>query len=919
VALGPSQHTSHELDTTGRERHGGGSQVRKVFLVACAATALVLPVVAVTGQAGSTPARAPAPAGPAGPVVPAERAEPTAAPVVSPRLTDVPLGSAGLAAGRQVSTGEPDAPVVRVAARELTVRRPVTARFSAVGVTWAANQAVGEVRVELRHRLGRGRWSGWSTIEPGDADAADAAARPGSRGGTDAVWTGPSTGVEARVAPISGAPPSDVRLTLVDPGGSAADATPTPTPTAGTLAAVARPKIYPRAQWGADPRLMGWTPEYSRSLKAGFLHHTAGTNSYTSTQVPAILRSIYAFHSRTRGWGDIGYNFLVDRFGRVWEGRYGGMDSTVVGAHAGGFNADTFGVSMLGTYETTAVPAATVNAVSAVFAWKLARWNLDPYGTARLTSSGGGTSRYRAGTAVTKNVVSGHRDVGNTSCPGSRGFAALPTIRRQAAARIAAGGGAGGGGVGGPPAPPPPPAGPPRLTSPAVSPGSVPYAATAGPRITAGVTGSGSWSVAVTRDCGGAVVRRWSGSGARVDLRWDLRDGGGSRVRPGAYTVVVSPTATAGGTGSYSARVTVQPPTGTAPIATGPLPAPGPARYVPVTPVRVLDTREVVGGGDRMPLGGGRRLDVPVLGVGGLPASGVSAVVVSTAATCANADTPVTLWPAGSRAPVASQLSVSAAVGTAAALATVRLGAGGRISVTAGRGSPDVILDVVGYLPLAGGAGYHPVAASRIVDAVLEAGETRVVRGPVPAGAVAMMVNVAVVRPGAPGAVRLWPAGQDRPRIADLRYVAGTDASDRAVVRLDPRGETSMHNESVQPVRVVLDLSGWFGGTGQRFTAVTPTRLPAVRLPAATDVTVPVGAVPAGSTVVASLSLRSSARTWAVAWSRGSRPATADLHAGPGRWETSLLTLPVAADGRIRLRSSAGSAQAVLDVVGYHR
>jgi len=833
---------------------------------------------------------------------------------VSPVLTDIPLGSGAVPTGRLVSTGELDARVVRLSARELVVRRPSTTRFAAVGVTWAPDRSVGAVRVELRHRLGTGRWSGWSTVEQGDAGP-DPAVRPGSRDGTDPVWTGTSTGVEARVSPVSGSAPRDVRLTLVDPRDSAADATATPlatgapsvgeVPSAGggptALASAPRPAIYTRAQWGADPSLMTWDPEYAPRLKAGFLHHTVDSNAYAPADVPRILRAIYAFHSRSRGWGDIGYNFVVDRFGRTWEGRYGGVDSTVIGAHTGGFNAGTFGVAMLGTYSTTPVPAATVGSLSAVFAWKLARWNLDPYGTARLTSSGGGTSRYAAGTVVTKNVISGHRDVGSTSCPGDRGYAQLPTIRRSVASRITTAG----------------------LVSPAVSPTSVPYAASTGPRITAGLSGSSAWTVTVTRDCPAGPTRRWSGTGGQVDTRWDLRDSAGQPARPGTYAVSLAPTADGSGT-RYTATVTVRPPTGTPALAAGALPRAGTAGFVPVASVRVLDTRTTLGDAGGLPLGGGRRVDVPVLGVGGVPASGVAAVLVSATGFCSTAAGPLTLWPAGTARPGTTAVSVTRAPGTSAALAAVRVGAGGKVSVAGGGGSTDAALDVVGWLPLSGGAGFHPVPGTRVLDTVLDPGQTREVPvGAVPPGATAVLANAAVVGPSAPGHLRVWAAGSPRPAAASVTFVAGVTGSDRVVVPL-AGGEVALHNQSTGSARVVLDVTGWYGEAGARFTAVVPSRLALGTLPrdavAAVPVTGRAGLPAAGvAAVVGTLSVRPSARTWVAAWPSGGRPPTADLHAEAGGWESTLLVVPAGTDGKVRFYSAGGDATAVLDVVGYYR
>ena len=86
-------------------------------------------------------------------------------------------------------------------------------------------------------------------------------------------------------------------------------------------------------------------------VHAGFVHHTVNANDYTRAQVPGILRSIYAYHTKSRGWSDIGYNFLVDRFGRIWEGRYGGVDRPVVGAHTLGYNDNAFAMSAIGNFE----------------------------------------------------------------------------------------------------------------------------------------------------------------------------------------------------------------------------------------------------------------------------------------------------------------------------------------------------------------------------------------------------------------------------------------------------------------------------------------------------------------------------------------------------------------------------------------
>ena len=132
-----------------------------------------------------------------------------------------------------------------------------------------------------------------------------------------------------------------------------------------------KPKIYSRAQWGADERMRDKGSLHYFEVHAGFVHHTVNANDYTRAQVPGILRSIYAYHTRSRGWSDVGYNFLVDRFGRIWEGRYGGVDRPVVGAHTLGYNDNSFAMSAIGNFELRRPSKAMLQAYGALFAWKL--------------------------------------------------------------------------------------------------------------------------------------------------------------------------------------------------------------------------------------------------------------------------------------------------------------------------------------------------------------------------------------------------------------------------------------------------------------------------------------------------------------------------------------------------------------------
>ncbi|MCF6744579.1 hypothetical protein E9529_09855 [Blastococcus sp. KM273128] len=365
---------------------------------------------------------------------------PEAAPVTT-ATEEVALGSVDAPAPEaDVQTGT-TVPVEGVpdTAPALTVSRTDVAPFSLVGVTWAYDPAVTDVLVQVRVQVSDGGWGAWTEVgtEDAGADAGHDGGAGERRGGTSPLWTGPSTGVEVELVTRSGAAPVDVQLDLVDPGTSEADGSLTAPAIQDTAhAAAAMPHVYSRAQWGADEGFRTWDPEYAPTIQAATLHHTADTNNYTAEQVPAMMRSIYRYHAVSLGWGDIGYNVIVDKFGRLWEGRAGGLASTVIGAHAGGFNTGTFGVSMLGNYETAPTTRPMVDAVAAIVAWKFSLYGIDPAGTTRLTSRGGGTSKYSAGTAVTLPTLFGHRDVGSTACPGRYGYAELPGIRAQVVDRM---------------------------------------------------------------------------------------------------------------------------------------------------------------------------------------------------------------------------------------------------------------------------------------------------------------------------------------------------------------------------------------------------------------------------------------------------------------------------------------------------
>ncbi|WP_436777278.1 peptidoglycan recognition protein family protein [Yinghuangia sp. YIM S09857] len=348
---------------------------------------------------------------------------------VAAQETPVPVSGASYTValpglpGADVRSPGPGQPAVLVPARS-------THDFSLVGVSWDDPSARPDFEVSVRTRTA-GAWTPWRPLHTGDAmgQYADAPRPAAARGATEPLWVGRSDAVQARVEVRSGRLPGGLRLDLVDPGTSPADARMTGRATdAAPGRAAGRPAIVTRGEWGADETLRDLDVKYTNTVKVMFVHHDNNTYA-TCADSPSVLRSIYRYHVETNGWADIGYNFLVDRCGTVFEGRAGGVDKPVLGAHTLGFNTNSSSVAAMGTYTDTAPPDALLDSMSRVIAWKLGLHGADPLGKAQLTSGDSG-SRFPAGTNVRFNVVSGHRDAFNTECPGERLYEALPKLRR---------------------------------------------------------------------------------------------------------------------------------------------------------------------------------------------------------------------------------------------------------------------------------------------------------------------------------------------------------------------------------------------------------------------------------------------------------------------------------------------------------
>jgi N-acetylmuramoyl-L-alanine amidase len=295
-------------------------------------------------------------------------------------------------------------------------------RFSLLGVEWTGPAGA---RIELRTRAGDGSWSRW-VLASATGHGPDRPARSRSRYG-DPVWSGPAQWVQLR----SSLPLHGVRIHFVaaEVPGRAQSAAAFPLAQPILDAGPGQPPIIAREAWshGARPRV---PPGYG-TIKLAFVHHTENPNGYSADEVPAMLFGIYQFHRFVRGWNDIGYNFVIDLFGRIWEARQGGIDQAVVGAQAGGYNLVSTGVSVLGSFMDVAPSAAAIDALERLLAWKLSLHGIPTRGrvTVVVDPADAFYTPFKPGAHVSLPRVAGHRDGDSTSCPGNAFYARLPSIR----------------------------------------------------------------------------------------------------------------------------------------------------------------------------------------------------------------------------------------------------------------------------------------------------------------------------------------------------------------------------------------------------------------------------------------------------------------------------------------------------------
>lgn len=809
---------------------------------------------------------------------------------------------------------------------ERVVTPPVdTSGAQTVGVTWPAGAEAADLAPQAR-TLSDGTWSGWTDLEASDlaADAGGVDAEHELRGGTDALWIGDAEAVQLSFAATADGGPQDMTLVQVSSpeeepavAGAQDDAAGTVegaaaggdavirTAAAVVPTAVAAPRVYSRAEWGA--RAPSCTPDVARTLLAAVVHHTAGSNSYSSVaQAMQQIRNDQAYHITGRGWCDIGYNFLVDKWGNVYEGRANSGTQPVIGVHAGGFNTSTVGISMLGDYSSITPSAGTQESVARVIAWRLSQYHRDPTSTVGYTTLGGENSRYPAGTSLALPVVVGHRDTAYTACPGNAGYAVLGAIKNRARAIIGAG-----------------------FVNPAATASSIGIGGSVS--ITGGVITGATWSLAITDTRTGIIVQRVNGSsgasGGGAIATWNGTSSAGNAAGPGTYRLTLTGTYGATTLVPYTANVTVtgsqNPPT-VAPVAlTGDL------GFVPMTPTRVLDTRPSAAA-----LGPASRTDLKVAGVGGVPAD-AKAVALTITAVHSSTITHVRAWPAGQTMPNASVVNADSTRG-AAGTVMVGVGGEGKVSLYNQAGSVHLIVDVAGYYTTSATAGYQSLAtATRVLDTRSGGGQVtsqarRTVQvagvGGVPAGATAVAVNVTSISPAAQGYVSVLPAGAAAGTTSTVNNNPGRDTANRAVVTLSGGKLDVAVGGAAQ--HVAVDVVGWYGPSATAtFTPVAPVRAFDTRSGGgplgqgeARNVTLATGsAVPASADELAlniTATQPSARSTYLTVWGAGGRPATSDLNTGENR-DQGNLAIVRPGSGRLTIYNNQGSAHVLGDVFGY--
>lgn len=806
----------------------------------------------------------------------------------------------------------------RSAAARAATRPPVavteqiaTDDFRMLGVTWtgAAPSEEGAVVVTARTRT-EGSWTNWFEV-PTSVDTGTEPS-PNGRFGTVPYWVGDSDAVQVRVDAVGTARPTNVRADLIEPGTSDADATISGEWSGSTAtAATERPPIVTRAEWGANEALRDKRLENSDTLKVAFAHHTAGSNNYSRSESPAVVRGLYSYYVNTLEYADMGYNFLVDKYGTIYEGRAGSITKPVRSAASGGFNTDTLAIAAMGNFESASASDAMVRGISKILAYRLSRYHRDPFGR-KVLKAEVGSSKYSAGTKVKLKVISGHRDSQLTACPGGNLYQALPKIRRLAKGYMGS-----------------------TLIEPTLSRTSVPVGSDVSIAARARVTQSQKWALTVRNFCGGSLVRRLKGTASPsnpIKAVWRGRDENGKLAPPGRYRVTLTSSGNGSSAWPYVRSVVVGVGGAAAKPTTSSLNATSAGAYVPQRPQTLLSTTSGKGIKNRLILGPDRRLDVQVLGRAGVPNSGVTAVALSVEAECASKGTRVTVGPDTVSGAGARVLSVNRN-GTARAFVMVRVGPDGGVRFQNSAGAVGLKASVVGYLSTDGGGGaLKPLKRTSLgVASPLSVGSSSVSvdvagRAGVPADAKAVVLAIRRSGKSPVGAVWAWPAGAEKPGTATWKRPRGSASVSQVVVPLGGNGGIRVAAD--RSGSVAFDVAGYVAADGIRSVhPVVPKALlgSGTRLGKGDAKTVSVrgrAGVPADAkAVLVQLTGTAGKKQGRLTlWPRAAtEPKSADLIVPRRAGRETLSILRLGKGGDVRLRARDAALRANLTIVGWIR
>ncbi|MCY0946551.1 N-acetylmuramoyl-L-alanine amidase [Streptomyces antarcticus] len=805
-----------------------------------------------------------------------------------------------------------------------------TKPFGLLGVSWRNPSAKLNGSIEARTRDAEsGKWSKWISLEP--VKAGLDGPRPGARGSTEPVWVGLSDGAEVRIGGEGGAElPDGLELNLVDPGTAkakkskkkgddlaaapvafaapAVDPPPVvevPPSVPGPASTAPKPEVSSRVAWGADESLNDEGPTYlpDGKIKAVFVHHTTVATPYECAESAAMVRSLHVYHIKTNGWRDLGYNFLVDRCGNVFEGRQGGVDQPVNGAHTYGWNAESTGIAVLGDYTSVGASPEALAAVADIAAYKLGQYDGDINGTTTLVA--GDTQKNYFGTQFTKGqsytfkALSGHRDAFNTQCPGISLYPQLDSVRTSGPAaklKIA------------------------KVNGVAAQPN-------------ASFETRGSLTVEWDTSTPGSRLTKFE---LLVDGKSVAITGGGARqasasLALGSHQVEVVATASNGKVAT-SLPVTV-------------VAAVKDVKFVPVAPKRLMDTREGLGT-PQGKVGEAREVNLQVAGgTTGIPADGVTAVALNVTATEPTRASYVSVFPAGASRASASNLNFTPGL-TIPNMVIVPVN-DGKVTFYNNAGDVHLLADITGYFTASGaGSTYVSYGPTRLMDSreglgiprqKIAGGQSATLQvagvGGIPAtGVKAVVLNVTATEPTQSSFVSVYPAGGTLPTASNLNFTAGRTIPNLVVVPVSADGKVSFYNRAGD-VHLIADVTGYFSDStaGSSHTNIGPRRLMDTReglgvpgtLGGDNTVTLQVAGiegVPATDVTAVILNVTATNPTQpsfvSVFPSGTTRPTASNLNVTAGQTIPNLVIVPVV-DGKVSFYNRAGRVDLIADITGY--